>query len=163
MNLNPLKTVPFLLTRLCEARQNACGAFSPDGDFYSRASARRDSCVTATSPPTTHFYSRASARRDMSNRAAMVLLSTFLLTRLCEARRKRDKPRLGVILISTHAPLRGATIMDAWANDFAEISTHAPLRGATSTSSTAAFSSSNFYSRASARRDPVKVRPNGAN
>ncbi len=101
--------IVFLLTRLCEARHVAgqkketvyCisthaplrGA-TPDADaiaavifhFYSRASARRDIQMMYGMMRHTNFYSRASARRDNDDETSLLQL-----------------------IISTHAPLRGAT------------------------------------------------------
>ena len=57
---------------------------------------------------TLNFYSRASARRDIEP--------------LLQLRR---------YTISTHAPLRGATITMQTKTRNGDISTHAPLRGAT--------------------------------
>ena len=99
-------------------------------DFYSRASARRDCPQPLLSDSLPDFYSRASARRDYetARRALKWLISThaplrgatsterkenktaeFLLTRLCEARRKLAEYLIKETSISTHAPLRGAT------------------------------------------------------
>ena len=56
----------------------------------------------------------------------------FLLTRLCEARPARSFYMLLPSVISTHAPLRGATSYPAfYIRTINIISTHAPLRGAT--------------------------------
>ena len=77
-----------------------------------------------------YFYSRASARRDCAGTGW-------------------DKIRC----ISTHAPLRGATRSKISHYRDWSISTHAPLRGATFLPAMRLFIRSNFYSRASARRD----------
>ena len=69
------------------------------------------------------------ARR--SNSQSNKHASTFLLTRLCEARLDWDGEKTPETRISTHAPLRGAT-GKVW-EDFVYVT--------------------NFYSRASARRD----------
>ena len=55
----------------------------------------------------------------------------FLLTRLCEARRGVLSSIVGLLPISTHAPLRGATSERGLEYHQIQISTHAPLRGAT--------------------------------
>ena len=84
-------------------------------------------------------------------------------------------PPLMQLIISTHAPLRGATVASGYTLKATDISTHAPLRGATTTALPTPCSQTisthaplrgatcwarslpprhrNFYSRASARRD----------
>ncbi len=84
-------------------------------------------------------------------------LSSFLLTRLCEARRKRNGLKYDVVWISTHAPLRGATFYGWQSVNRYFISTHAPLRGATPTQTAITPLTGDFYSRASARRDLPKI------
>ena len=102
------------------------------------------------------FYSRASARRDATSTSTAAPSASFLLTRLCEARPLRRasdcghadhfysrasarRDALDVIeawgfsYISTHAPLRGATVASGYTLKATDISTHAPLRGATTT------------------------------
>ena len=154
--------------------------------FYSRASARRDVCTVSNRHCPIHFYSRASARRDSAS-MRKTFRHKFLLTRLCEARlsyflfflafphfysrasARRDAPDYipagsgtisthaplrgatlavnhwyGQRMISTHAPLRGATITCACALKFCIISTHAPLRGATYSLQTLKFTALAF-------------------
>ena len=81
------------------------------------------------------------------------MITSFLLTRLCEARRTGQTGMLCLFLISTHAPLRGATRGRDHPLRRRRISTHAPLRGATSLPALEVWSDTDFYSRASARRD----------
>ena len=78
----------FLLTRLCEARRSASDSRQQGPHFYSRASARRDVMAYLLMCSQKYFYSRASARRDQPERDANQYAVQFLLTRLCEARRK---------------------------------------------------------------------------
>ena len=128
-------------------------------------------CISATE----HFYSRPSARGDLfiqlfteiykflltplcegrlAIAAAHKAATAFLLTPLCEGRPEVILRSLRIVGISTHAPLRGATInlfsySLKYANFYSrpsargdgevaypinygwKISTHAPLRGAT--------------------------------
>ena len=76
----------FLLTRLCEARLALLYARTVAINFYSRASARRDKVE-----PRWALYGRISTHAPLRG-ATSVFLSicitvSFLLTRLCEARR----------------------------------------------------------------------------
>ena len=125
----------FLLTRLCEARPLiACIIF-----------------------PYVNFYSRASARRDHHLRRLRRPLHPFLLTRLCEARHDETWLTPQECIISTHAPLRGATELQKLIDVAIEISTHAPLRGATRRPTPTSRRQPHFYSRASARRDLCRL------
>ena len=101
----------------------------------------------------TNFYSRASARRDSCPRMYRPRTHRFLLTRLCEAR-----PTRGFILsCSCNFYSRASARRDANRGfkvcDLATISTHAPLRGATWSFRGLLLVTDDFYSRASARRD----------
>ena len=60
-------------------------------------------------------------------------LSPFLLTPLCEGRHAPEAQIPQQRIISTHAPLRGATCRSKSRRYRLQISTHAPLRGATHT------------------------------
>ena len=128
---------PFLLTRLCEARPD----IDFENDFLASISTHAPlrgatRCTVFDCWTVADFYSRASARRDMISRFINQSPFIFLLTRLCEARRTKSFSLFGIWLISTHAPLRGAT-QGAGAEDRQRL---------------------HFYSRASARRDPFWTR-----
>ena len=124
---------PFLLTPLCEGRPKPSpGRTGTGSDFYSRPSARGD-IIPAENPVTSlDSYSRPSARGDNAENGEATAYT----------------------IISTHAPLRGATETVTGKNRYGErflltplcegrlepafswagsqpISTHAPLRGAT--------------------------------
>ena len=100
----------------------------------------------------TNFYSRASARRDFLKVQEEMARRTFLLTRLCEARRRSDSGSTDPDPISTHAPLRGATLTVMCSASkpaflltrLCEARLHLQHMGRPKAS---------FYSRASARRD----------
>ena len=81
----------------------------------------------------TRFYSRPSARGDAKCRFGITIDAAFLLTPLCEGRPLPASHWRTRAKVSTHAPLRGATIDAATgAEKLFSVSTHAPLRGATS-------------------------------
>ena len=98
-------------------------------NFYSRASARRDEASDFMNPATEFLLTRLCEARHTRKKAKFIV-KKFLLTRLCEARHipcthqcfscnfysrasaRRDNlsPISSTLsLISTHAPLRGAT------------------------------------------------------
>ena len=102
-----------------------------------------------------HFYSRASARRDCSRLRRPACCGRFLLTRLCEARQKRIvQISIGLqFLLTRLCEARRKSSGRGWADRW--VSTHAPLRGATITCVDSGGHFTHFYSRASARRDRI--------
>ena len=76
----------------------------------------------------------------------------FQFTPLREGRRE-FKPRCGIIVISIHAPPRGATGFGGMNQPIILISIHAPPRGATQLGGTRMRARHNFNSRPSARGD----------
>ena len=105
----PSGSKKFLLTRLCEARLHQSRLHNRRCHFYSRASARRDDVRSVYPAVNGDFYSRASARRDDGQGQRPGAVEDFYSR--ASARRDRAPPaRAGGKTISTHAPLRGATI-----------------------------------------------------
>ena len=78
--------------------------------FNSRAREGRDASQTHTSvTDTPRFNSRAREGRDTHGCAAMTVMRGFQLTRPRGARLGRTWRRFARLLVSTHAPARGAT------------------------------------------------------
>ena len=122
--------------------------------FYSRPYARGDTASTTARTFLRNFYSRPYARGDRFSISVSRLLSPFLLAPLregrpfllClrpvpwpfllaplrEGRHGSAVPSGGGLVISTHAPTRGATNYLRRLSSQSFISTHAPTRGATS-------------------------------
>ena len=121
--------------------------------FYSRPYARGDSSFIPVPTFWLHFYSRPYARGDQPPLRSKGGGLLFLLTPLREGRPVLDLDRAAAVVISTHAPTRGATRSgargvgkdaDFYSRPYARgdrahnlagsracISTRAPTRGAT--------------------------------
>ena len=78
--------------------------------FNSRPSARGDEGAADDEEPLTDFNSRPSARGDQFKETKSGFDSLFQFTPLREGRRNREDRTSQNILISIHAPPRGATI-----------------------------------------------------
>ena len=82
-------------------------------------------------PPASYFNSRPSARGDGCAAGEARLLHLFQFTPLREGRLDGIRHLVQLILISIHAPPRGATRLAKRAGQGKGISIHAPPRGAT--------------------------------
>ena len=78
-----------------------------------------------------NFNSRPSARGDLFLFQHFPNLALFQFTPLREGRRYNGKVDMKIILISIHAPPRGATLLPEQESGLKVISIHAPPRGAT--------------------------------
>ena len=121
--------------------------------FNSRARVGRDGSLIKTGAVMTGFNSRARVGRDRILSHDYKYCSWFQLTRPCGARHIRAAKKESYALVSTHAPVWGATCavfryphissgfnsrarvgrdLIEWMNEFCtEVSTHAPVWGAT--------------------------------
>ena len=106
---------------------------------------------SALGKPPTYFNSRPSARGDVSCSRSFATSGVFQFTPLREGRRHHQADG-GRVVISIHAPPRGATLTTE-GNPVALISIHAPPRGATIGQNAEERRGTYFNSRPSARGD----------
>ena len=121
--------------------------------FNSRRSARGDRAYRRGWSISRYFNSRPSARGDGRFRLSFVgELKNFNSRPSARGDYHKSQSHLSVI-ISIHAPPRGATAVSVRRPCSIRISIHAPPRGATLRSFETDFSPSHFNSRPSARGD----------
>ena len=123
------------------------------GYFNSRPSARGDASPALPRPAGAgYFNSRPSARGD-AGIGGFILDMLFQFTPLREGRLQRIQIIEPVLIISIHAPPRGATETPERKAEDDPISIHAPPRGATRHTPHKPWHGRHFNSRPSARGD----------
>ena len=127
-----LRALQFQSTRPRGARHAVDGPQRLVGDVSILAPTRGATCRSCRGPRRPRsFNPRAHAGRDIICCCVIIILFLFQSTRPRGARRQKQLLYDKLLLVSIHAPTRGATEKAKAETQNIEVSIHAPTRGAT--------------------------------